>query len=224
MNKNAMVSFAAIFLLCSQAVKSSTPQEISKKNASKSGEEIVNFQLTNKALALVNHKVVTFRQVQIYQEIKKLISDQKKILNELADKDILGTYLVDYLLYVEAEQFGLAKVSSEELLDELNQISPKLKSSVPVSQLAPIDSEVLEVITIALKSKVFLEFKLSKFDSMVSAKEVENEYKQNRANYSEDRGRAIEEIQKELKQKRSMDQIQQWFLFLKRKYKVQFLK
>jgi len=224
----AMGMIVAICQVCIATASSSV--DTKKNDAIKSNETGKNlkttgdFETINKSLALVNGKVITLRQVEAYQEVKKLINDTKKILNELSDNDILGTYLVDHLLGLEAEQFGLAKISQDELQLEYSEISSKIKNSVKLTGLKLTETEVIDIISTVFKSKTFLEFKISNLESIVGSLEIEEEYKRNRNKYAAERGKALLEIQMELKQRRSMDQIQQWVLFLKRKYKVQFLK
>lgn len=170
-------------------------------------------------LAQVKNHVITSREVEIHQQVEKLLGERFK---DIKGETPLEQVIKEWLLFYEAEGFYNTPVQNSEVEKKLNEILAKKKSDSHWQSLAVQNSELKEKVRRSLEADRLYVFKKKASVLPVGIGEVETEYSQNRIRYG---NMTFDQVKDQIRdnkiQENLLERMKQWFVVLERKYKVQ---
>lgn len=170
-------------------------------------------------LAQVKNHVITSREVEIHQQLGKLLGERFK---DMKGESLLELVIKEWLLYFEAESFYDTPVSNGEVDKKFNSILAAKKGDAKWDKLAVQNQELRDFVRRSLEADRLYVFKKKASVLPVGMNEVETEYSQNRIRYGNlTFDQAKDQIRDNKIQENLLERLKQWFVVLERKYKVQ---
>ena len=170
-------------------------------------------------VAQVKSHVITSREVEIHQILKKEIPEPFKDLNVTKPEEEV---IREWLLYFEASTFYNAKVSNDKVNEYIRRVQQNLSSNKDWIRLSVSSQELQNKLSRVLESERLYVFKKKASNLPVSPAEVETEYTQNRIRYGD---KTFSDVKEEIRNNKVDENLkarmEQWFQVLEKKYKVQ---
>ena len=170
-------------------------------------------------MAQVKSHVITSREVEIHSMLDKALGNRFK--NFKAAKPV-EQIIREWLLYYEASTFYNTPIDKTKINKSILSANERLKKSVKWKDLSISSGELREKLKRRLEADRLYLFKKKASVLPVSSSDVETEYIQNRIRYG---NLSFEEVKEKIR-KNKIDKnlharLEQWFLVLEKKYKVQ---
>ncbi len=183
----------------------------------------VGLQASSKVListvAQVKNHVITSREVEINKTISRYLGNH---LEGLSREDDTEYVIKIWLLYLEASGFYTTPLPPTQIQARLSDLEKKVNQSKAWKELQVTEQELKEIMTRRLEAERIYLFKRKASVLPVSPSEIDGEFRQNRVRYE---GKTLDEVREEIRQMKTMDNLsqrmQQWFVVLESKYKVQ---
>lgn len=225
----SILSIGLLFavLALSSAHSSSWPEDTdngARMPASVSGTPVMM------AVGRVGNQVVTSREVQMAVLVEKailgsVVKDVIPVKSGSAEfTKALTQTMLEHVVAQEAENFSVAELGQDELIEKLRQLQDLLKGSLAWSRLEVSDRELEVFMSRKLRTSRFLKFKSESVGVQVSDSEALSYFEKNRVKFGplpfENFKSGIKEY---LAQEQLSEKLKDWFEVLKRKYRVQYL-
>lgn len=193
-------------------------------------------ELVSEAVAQAGGQVITSREVQISYAIDQAMAvplkkgappDRKSWLLKAPSEEFekhLAQMLLELVVQLEAENFSIGQVSSDDLAAHQKHVDEQMKAWAPWQNLEASLAEVQQMITRKLRAKNFLKFKMESSGVQISDDEAKAYYEKNRVKFGNYPFAQFKDSIKEvLAQEQLQSKLRDWFEILKRKYRVQYL-
>ena len=189
-------------------------------------------ELINQSLARIRGEVVSIRDVQIHASLQQILYTAQeansaalraKIAPARVQKD-LGNYILERVIFLEAEALELAPLNSGEWKKEWSKLQSSLKAksySEALGDLQVEDSEWEMFLKQKLRARAFIRLKRQNAKVLVTEKEI-NEYMQQNQVKEEQRQdpNLRQRVRSFLGNKQGEKQLLEWFELLRSKYEV----
>lgn len=182
----------------------------------------------NRSVGQVGSNIITSREVQITQALEGLLyQDKKKIELNINDNQFsqnVTASLVEWVVYLEAENFSVAQVGEDEVQNAIIHVEKLGKDWGYWKNLKITKEELKTYVARKLKYKKFFQFKTQASRVNITDSEARAYYDKNRLRFgSVPFNNFKENIKSYLSQQYLENRIREWFELLKRKYKVRNL-
>lgn len=177
----------------------------------------------------VSENVVTSREVQISMVIEHILFPGKEGNKGLYEvrygqdsfRNAVTTILLESVVALEAENFNVASVTSEEVSLALAKIDRATQGRSYWAELDPSAAEIKRFTIRKLTAKSFLKFKTNSMASIITDQEAQIYYDKNRVKFGSLPFESFKEnIKAYLAQQQLEERLRSWFEVIKRKYKV----
>jgi hypothetical protein len=179
--------------------------------------------------------VITSREVKISTILDRILYSTKGeafVENQLesfvkdsgAFKAAVTSVLLEVVVAIEAESFGVSSVSDKEVVEAVDRAQGVLEDKSYWIQLEVPALELKSLVKRKLIAKSFLKFKTSSMTSIVTDQEAEVYYGKNRLKFGVLPFVSLKEnIKAFLGQQQLEERLRSWFEVIKRKHKVRNL-
>ncbi len=188
-------------------------------------------QMVMKVVGGIEGRVLTTRDVQASSILDHLLyndanSQLKYGTEEFANQ--LNRLLIEWMVRDEADVFGVAKVSENEIDESFQSIKSKLKNHPVVkarwNDLGMSESQLREMIGRKLRANRFVKYKSNSSYVQVSDEEARDYYNNNRIKFGTTDFEGFKDnIKKYLGRKNAEDRLRDWLDILRKKHKVKNL-
>lgn len=177
----------------------------------------------------VKDRVVTSREVlmhyfldkALYGKTEELKKAQPPALESKAFSQQLTNHLLERVVYLESQNFPVAKVSGSETEAAVKKALSRLQSHPEWRRLEPSGSEVRDAVEQMIQAKKFIQFKAESSTVPVTDTEAEQYYEENKLRFgSLPFENFRENIKAYLTRTQSDQRLKEWFEVLQSKYKV----
>lgn len=169
--------------------------------------------------AQVKGHVITSREVAIHKLLKSQLGGS---FEHFKEDSPIEQVIKEWLLYSEASSFYNSKVPSSTVRRKVNRILEKKKLKQQMKALSLGEKELSQKVRRYLEAERLYTFKKKASVLPVTLNEIETEYTENRIRYG---SLTFEEAKNKIRQNKIQENLQsrleQWFLVLESKYKVQ---
>jgi len=190
--------------------------------------------LVSKAVAQVSQSVITSREVIISHVLDLALAqkkaaplDRSKWLIRVGSDDFdkeLAQIILESVVQLEADNFSIAQVSTEEVQNLTKHADEILKDWSVWTELEVGTVEVEKIIGRKMRAKSFLKFKMETSGVQISDDEAKTFYEKNRVKFGNMPFSQFKDSIKEvLAQEQMQEKLKDWFEILKRKYRVKLL-
>lgn len=176
--------------------------------------------------------VITSREVVIAGILEKwFLTPGNKNRNDWILKEDTNSFrqtltqvMLEKVVVLEAENFSVAQVSSDEVRKSAAKMQEELKDWSEWKKLEVSSIELEGQFQRHLRAKAFLKFKTESTGVRVSEEEAKNYFEKNRMRFGNlPFSQFRESIRDFLTQKHQEERLRDWFEVLKRKYRVRYL-
>ena len=186
--------------------------------------------LITQTVGQVSDHVVTSREVQIAMAIEGVLfpspKSPAKSLNETRPgnpdfRTAVPAVLLEAVVAIEAENFNVANISSEEVNAAVAQVEKVAAGRAYWNELEVSLHELKTFTTRKLMAKSFLKFKTSSMSGVITDQEAQDYYEGNRVKFGSSSFDSFKDnIKAYLAQQQLEERIRSWFEVIKRKYRV----
>ncbi len=185
--------------------------------------------LVTQTVGQVAEYVVTSREVQIAMVIEGVLFPSKNTPKGLIEtrpgmadfRAAATTILLEAVVALEAENFNVATLSSEDISSAINQVEKSTAGRAYWNELEVSNQELKRFVTRKLMAKSFLKFKTSSMTGIITDQEAQDYYERNRVKFGSSSFDSFKEnIKTYLAQQQLEERIRGWFEVIKRKYRV----
>jgi hypothetical protein len=184
-----------------------------------------------KGMAVVGGTMITDRDIDANALVDQvLFKKSDKLVFPIPENDLfvaLNRLVVEYAVSREAEGFGVAKVSVEDISRETTLCRARLQSPELKGhwmKLGITDEALRSLIARKLRANRFIEYKSKSSMVQVTDEEAEEHFKKNKAKFGSMSFDAFkEDIKSHLGKKNADERLRAWFDILKEKYHVRVL-
>ncbi len=170
-------------------------------------------------VAQVKNHVITSREIAIHKELDVALGQS---LNEFGPEAGTEEVIREWLLFLEASTFYNSKVAQNRVNKYIDRVQAQLSKTAAWNQLGVSASELQTKVRRRLEAERIYNFKKKASVLPVSLSEIETEYTQNRIRYGNESFEGVKEkIRQNKVEENLQSRMEQWFLVLERKYKVQ---
>ncbi len=188
--------------------------------------------LVMKLVAEVNQKVLSSRDVEVHYLVTKILEGQVSKLPLAMDSDdfrlSLDQLIVESMVYSEAVDFGIAKITDEEMETAFKNVKQKIGETAALKArwivLDYSDAKLRDKIQRRLRSGKLLKYKADSNNQQVTDDEAKDYFEKNKQRFGNiDFENYKPTIKKFIAKKTADDRLREWFDVLKKKYKVKTL-
>jgi hypothetical protein len=195
-------------------------------------------ETVNSSVGQVGDHVVTAREVWIsnYLErwnlarkssegaMKAPTADWKPALKSEAFNQAASSFMLEYMVAQEAENFSIAQVDPAEAKKEAQEFLKAVAGSSEWSKFEASSSEIEKFIERKHRTQNFLKFKTDSAGVTVTDEEAKAYYEKNRMKFGNLPFAQFKDSIKEVLSRQMLeDRLKDWFEVLRRKYRVRFL-
>ncbi len=189
-------------------------------------------QMVLKSVGAVGGKVITNRDVEANYIVDRVLYNNGSYtpisLGTEEFNSALDRLLVEYMVFEEATEFGVAKVADSEVDQSFGSVKTKLNNTGPIhsnwSLLGYSEPQLKEMVGRKLRSNRFIKYKSNSSYVQVSDEEARDYFNKNQLKFgtAEFEGFKVN-IKKFLGKKNADDRLREWFEILRKKHKVKNL-
>lgn len=184
-----------------------------------------------KLLAEVDQKIVTTRDTEAYYIVTKLIEGAKPSSIKFGDSDnklALDDYIIATMVFNEAQSFGVAQITNEEVESEYKIVKQKLAENSSLKSqwnwLDIEDSQLKEMVAKRLRAAKLIKYKSDSVNIQVSDDDARDYFEKNRLRFGSVEFESFKPtIKKYIAQRNSEGRLKEWIDILKKKHKVKKL-
>ncbi len=186
--------------------------------------------VTIRAVGLVGDMTLTSRQVLMSALLEKVSkSDGSLSLSGFDEssaefEEWLSETLFEVVVEKEAENFSVAQVKEDEIMDQIEKLNPTIKNNSEWNSLEPMPEELKMIIIRKLRVKKFVKFKTESLAPVVTDQDVKEYYVRNRQKFGDsDFEGQKDSIRSFLKKEKQDMRLKEWFEQLNAKYRIRRL-
>lgn len=176
-------------------------------------------ELFSKVVASAGDQIITSREVVLNRIIENLIFSKKT--EPLED---VTSVLLEWIVFLEAKSFNYSDLGPSEIKINEKSLTQKLAGSPYDSlwkKLSPSAKEVEEMLDRKMRSKKFIQFKISSTRIPVTDAEALSYFQTHKNRFGDAPfSQFKEQIKTVLAKQQSDDRIKDWFALLQKKHKV----
>jgi hypothetical protein len=187
--------------------------------------------LVSESVGQAGEYVITSREVQISSAIEDVLFSEKPITGIIevrteqpGYRNAVANVLLEVVVALEAENFNVGTVATEDLLRALAKVEKNLTGKPYWVRLEVTTNELQKFTSRKLVAKSFLKFKSNSMVGIITDQEAQSYYDKNRIKFgSMPFSNFKENIKTFLAQQQLEERLRSWFEVIKRKYKVRNL-
>lgn len=191
--------------------------------------QIASSSLISTSVGRVKDHVLTSREVGIHFYIENALSNPARSLQVLkvpgietrAFSDQVSKSLLEQVVYIESQNFPVAKVSDADLSSSRSKANQRLSGVSGFKELEATPEEVERIVRQHLQAKKFIQFKENSSTVPVTDAEARDYYESNKLRFGNLPFENFKDnIKAYLTKTQSEKRLKEWYEVLQSKYKV----